>query len=947
MIKKKYLLISFLLGLGFIIVYFSIKNTKLTVFEKLTCETLENPLGIDDLNPSFSWIVSSLGYDKAQKAYQIIVASSIESLGLEGTYMWNSEKVKTSQSVFIKYNGEELSSGRVYWWKVKIWDQDGKESQWSVPQHFEMGLLRDEDWKKAQWISLGEDRRLSKHRFREHQTQKMDKPEIRTSIPTGYFRKEIRLMASVKMARAYVCGLGYYEMYINGDKVGDHVLDPMPTSYDHSALYVTYDISSHLNKEKNLLGIILGNGFYGQDIAFGKELAYGKPAFKILIHVEYEDGSIEEIMSDDSWKGSTGPIIFDNVYAGETYDARYKNTGWDQLSFDDSRWNEAIVSYPVVGELRSQLMPPIRKILEIDPVNVFKGVNGNWIVDFGQNIAGWVRIIADQDNGDVIEIITAEALTRNGDAVHTGSIGKFATGVDQLDVYICKGGGREEWEPRFTYHAFQFAEISGLKEKPSKENVKAIVVRNDMLEIGLFNCSDPQLNKMVEVSKWTVLDNLHGIPEDCPGREKCGWLGDAHTTAQFNLYSFDMTLFFRKYSKDIKAQLLLEPGKYSDQNRVFRVPTQVAPGKRGANKAWLDWGIAEVYVPWYVYLNTGDQKGLETHFTEMKDLVGYYLSFKNDKGVIENGGGDWCPPLWDRHDNPSAMECHPYISANAYFYDILGIMSRIAKMMGEEDYAKELLIEQDTLKKTFNREFLVTIGKSDTKWYGSQTATVMALQFDMVPKEVREAVVEGLKYDIINVKKGHHSTGIHGNRYIYTVLNDLGEKELAYNLLTSPEFPSQAYILNAGLNTWPERQWKWGSGIEWDRSLNHPMQAGFSALFYESLAGIKPIPEFPGYKKFIIKPTLWNQLDHAGAEIESPYGGILSKWRRTESSVTLKLKVPFNTEALVILPVKKGTTPEVQLENGENIPVKNLDKESGITLGSGLYTILFEYSEKD
>tara|TARA_B100000809_G_C15140818_1_gene533267 strand:+ start:19284 stop:22121 length:2838 start_codon:yes stop_codon:yes gene_type:complete len=944
MVKKIYVFISILVGLGFFIFYFSTEKSALAVFEKLTCETLENPMGIDNSNPTFSWIVKASGYNKSQKSYQILVASSPEALCLEGADMWNSEKVNTSESVYIQYKGAALASGSQYWWKVKIWDQDGKESQWSVPQYFEMGLLQQEDWEKAQWISLGAHKRVSEHRFREYQTNKMDAPEIRTSNPTGYFRKEIRLKAPVKTARAYVCGLGYYEMYLNGEKVGDHLLDPMPTSYDHSALYVTYDISKYLKEEDNSLGIILGNGFYGQDIAFWKELAYGKPAFKIVIHVAYEDGSIEEIVSDASWKVSTGPIVFDNVYAGETYDARCENTGWNELGFDDSKWNKAAVSEPVVGKLCSQLMPAIKKIVEIDPVNVFKGVNGNWIVDFGQNIAGWVKIVADQDHGDVIEIRTTEALNRKGDAIHAGSIAKFATGVEQLDVYICKGEGREEWEPRFTYQAFQFAEISGLNEKPSEENVKAIVVRNDMVETGSFTCSDPLLNKMVEVSKWTILDNLHGIPEDCPGREKCGWLGDAHATAQFNLYSFDMTLFFRKYARDIESQLLLKPGEYTDQDKIFRVPTQVAPGKRGANEAWLDWGIAEVYVPWYVYLNTGDREGLDTHFDEMKDLVGFYLSFKNDKGVIENGGGDWCPPLWDRHTNPGAMECHPYISANAYFYDILGIMSRVAKMMGEDTYAKELLTEQHTLKETFNREFLVNIGE-DAKWYGSQTATVMALQFGMVPEELKEAVVEGLKYDIINIKKGHHATGIHGNRYIYSVLNDLGEKELAYKLLTTPEFPSQAYILNTGLNTWPERQWKWDSGIEWDRSLNHPMQAGFTALFYESLAGIKPIPEFPGYKKFIVKPTLWKQLDHAGAEIQSPYGSILSKWRRIDSGATLELKVPFNTEAIVILPLKDGTTPEIQRENGTTIPVKNFDKESGIILGSGSYTLLFEHDD--
>ena len=258
-----------------------------------------------------------------------------------------------------------------------------------------------------------------------------------------------------------------------------------------------------------------------------------------MVYLVYEDGSSEKFVSNESWEASTGAIIFDNVYAGETYDARYEQPGWDRNGFDDTSWSKASVVSPQVGELRSQLMPPIREIREIAPVDVFRGANGNWIINFGQNIAGWVSIIAEQERGDVIEIRTAEALTRTCDAIHPGSLGKGATGVSQLDVYVCKGGGREEWQPRFTYQAFQFAEISGLRKKPSARNVKAVLVRNDMQESGAFKCSDSLLNRMVEVSKWTVLDNLHGFPEDCPAREKCGWLGDAHATAQFNMYSFD------------------------------------------------------------------------------------------------------------------------------------------------------------------------------------------------------------------------------------------------------------------------------------------------------------------------------------------------------------------------------------------------------------------------
>ena len=918
----------------------STRNQGKLMFGKLTCESLEDPLGIESPHPSFSWIVNSNGYDKTQAAYHLLVASSADLLAPGRADMWNSGKVGSDQSIHVEYNGEALQSGKQYWWTVMIRDQDGNESGWAPARSFEMGLLQDGDWQDALWISLGEDTRVSEYRFREYQTGRMEEPEIRESFPAGYFRKEIELPKRIVSARAYVCGLGYYELYLNGEKAGDHVLDPVPTSYDHHALYVTYDITSLLLPKRNTIGLILGNGFYGQDIAFNRNLAYGKPAAKLLMILVFNDGTTEYITSDGSWKANTGPIVFDNVYAGETCDARYENPGWDRNGFDDSGWGMATVVSPEVAEVRSQLMPPIRKVREMDPVNVFKGANGNWIVDFGQNIAGWVRISVEEKKGSVIEVRTAEALTRAGDEIHQGSLGGFATGVNQLDVYICKGSGKEEWEPRFTYQAFQFAEISGMSTKPSSENVKAILVCNDMKETGSFESSEPLLNKMVEVSKWTVIDNLHGFPEDCPAREKCGWLGDAHATAQFNNYTYDMALLYRKYSDDIESQLQPRKGRSGDGQ--FRMPDMVAPGRRKPGVAALDWGIAEVYVPWYLYLHYGDTKTFKDHYKEMKELIAYYLTFKNEQGVIENGLGDWCPPRWDRAGNPGAMECHPHISASAYFYDILRVMGVFAELMGEADYAGELLAERDALGEAFNRTCLEGIGEGTGKWYGSQTATVMALQFGLVPAPLKDDVVEGLKYDIIINKDTHHSMGIHGNRYLYSLLNDLGEVDLSYRLLTTPTFPSQAYILNCGMTTWPERQWEWDSGIEWDRSLNHPMQAGFAAFFYESLAGIRPQADDPGFRSITIRPVIPDQFEYAGAEISSPYGRISSQWSRKDKKGQLKLEIPFNTTAHVIPPILDGTSVRLHREDGTTITYENVHDESGISLGSGTYTLEFE-----
>lgn len=937
---KTYLLLLHLFTLLFLRSCIPASNAIIEI-TNVRCEYYTNPVGIENPKPTFSWIVSSNGQNQAQSAYRILVATSPELLEKEEGDMWDSGKMKSNQSIFNNYMGSELNARERYWWKVKIWNQENTISDWSDPAIFEMGLLEEKNWNGAKWISITSDHRKSEYKSREIQSEKMKKPESRTPFPVGYFRKDFRIGKKIEKAQVYISALGYYDAYLNGEKVGEHVLDPASTSYDHHSLYVIHDVTEQLKNGENALGFILGSGFYGQTIAFNSpNLAYGRPAARVLLQIDYNDGTAESIISDNSWKVTTGPIVFDNVYAGETYDARYEIEGWNTIDFGMDYWMNAIESNPVVGILKPQLMPAIKVAAQLNPKNIFKADNGNWIIDFGQNISGWCKIKVKEKAGQKVHLLYAEALTRKSVAVHPGSAGKFATAVDQEEIYICKGSDWEEYEPCFTYHGFQFVEIAGLSEKPLAENIAAVLVHTDIEKTGNFTCSDELLNKMVEISDWTILDNLHGFPEDCPHREKCGWLGDAQVVAEYCLYRFDMAAFYEKYLEDIQSQLSPVKGKNSGEE-LFRIPSQIAPGKRKAGIAQLDWGIAAIYLPWYNYLHNGDFSLVEKHYEEMKEMVNYYLSFKNANGIIENGLGDWCPPLWDRQTNPGAMECHPYVSANAYFYDILKIMKMFAEKMGDTIFADFVEKEKVQLKTAFNRQFLMEQNSGKCLWYGSQTATVMALQFNMVSDSLKEQVVAGLKFDIIDTKGNHHSTGIHGNRYIYSLLNDLGEEELSHKILTNPEFPSQAYILNSGLNTWPERQWKWDSGIEWDRSLNHPMQAGFTAFFYENVAGIKPLAEFPGYKKFAINPSWFDILDFAEAEVESPYGKIRSKWEVKNNAVFLQLEIPFNTEAAVHIETGDWTDAEINHEPISNYPVTALSKGCTVRLGSGAYMLKF------
>ncbi|GAB5552781.1 MAG: glycoside hydrolase family 78 protein [Saprospiraceae bacterium] len=928
-------------------------NGQSITFETLTCNAQINPIAIDVEQPMLSWVVKAEGFNKSQTAYQVLVASTPEMLNEKEADFWNSGKVNSAQSTHIKYQGIQLLPTKKYWWKVKIWDEKGKASDWSATYTFETGLMDESNWGNAKWIALSEDTRTSEYRFREYLTGRMDEATIVTSQPAGYFRKEIRARKKIKSARAYICGLGYYELYINGKKTGDHVLDPAPSNYDKQAYYVTYDITQQLNQRKNAIGIIVGNGFYGQDISWKsdpeseKDLSYGIPAAKLLIKLTYMDGSEGTFFSDESWKNATGPIVFDNIYGGDTYDARYEINGWNTLGYKDTEWSKVKIVTPKVNKISSQEMPPIRRLQEIAPQRVFKSpVTNKWIVDFGQNIAGWVQITVNEKEGQEIEIITTEALTQSGDNIHRGSTGGGANGMGQLLRYICKGGGPETWEPKFSYHGFRYAEVSGFSSKPDASSIKAVLVATDVEQKGSFFCSDPLLNKMDTISRWTIVDNLHGIPEDCPHREKCGWLGDAHAFCEYALYNYEMANFYTKYMEDIRTQMRAVKGA-SGPAEMFNVPTMIAPGKRTSTIAKLDWGIATMYLPWYNYLYYGDSTIVMEYYEDMKGLTNYYLSFKDEEGIIQNGMGDWCPPRWDRRKNPIAMECDPIVSANAYFYDILGVMRVFAKMNQDQVFEAKVEKEQAELLKAFNKAYLKNIPLTTYDWYGSQTATVMALQFGMVPDGKINSVVKGLEYNIKAVKGGHHATGIHGNRYIYTVLNKHGKADLAHQILTTPTFPSQTYVMNYGFTTWPERQFYWEEMEELSNSLNHPMHSGFAAYFFESLGGIKATLEAPGYKEFTVNPVFQKAITQTTVSVPTPYGNIDHSWEMNGSDFSMDLRVPFNTKARLSITPEELKTLQINGESWMEFQSRNntIIKDSILLLGSGNYEI--EYVKAD
>ena len=893
--------------------------------KNLTIEHLQNPIQLDQPKPRFSWKLNS---DDAavrgvvQQSYQILVASKPELLTPEQADLWDSGVVQSAQSVLVPYEGKPLKSRQVCFWKVRSTDNHGRQANWSATATWRMALLEPSDWSGSKWIGLKDDTRESELASRKHLKLKKDF----RSHPSPLFRKKVSLTKEVRSAIACISGVGYADFFINGQKVGDAVLDPGQTNYGKHTLYVVHDVTDQIKEGDNVIGFWLGNGFYGQNMAFDAKFGYGQPSLRAKLFIEYTDGTTKEIVTDGRWKTTVSPTVFDNVYWGESYDARLEVDDWSQPGLDVSNWQTAIeVNSPCPDDrLRPQLLPPIKEVERIAPVSIKKVAPKTWLFDFGRNIAGWVEMKVNQDAGDVIKVLPAEVLDKGSKRADQRTYGG-APGRPYEVFYVCKGAENETWSPRFTYAGFQYVEISGLDNPPTKESITAVFVRSDVKRTGSFECSNDMLNKQYTASLLSLEGNWHSLPEDCPHREKCGWLGDAHATADLSLFNYDMNMFYTKYIRDIEDSRRKDRRLRKVRPKSAGVPTMVAPGKRANRVANIDWGVAYLILPWQLYVHTGDVEAFRSRFEHVKDFLAYYRTFKNKQGVIDNGLGDWCPPRWDRKKAPEFMECDPYVSGTAFYFQALNIASQMALVLGDDEYSRTCLTEADEIKAAFEKVYLKPIKDGELKHYGSQTATVMALKLGMVSEEDADRLVQALLFDINSLHDGHHACGIHGLRHLYTVLADHGQDELAYKMLTDTTFPSPGYVLSCGLSTWPERRWEWKKETVWRNSFNHPMNGGFVAFMHESIGGINPIESSPGYKHFVLKPHLTNQLEWAKASVDSPYGIIKSQWKNKEDIFHWDIEVPVNTTATVFIPFASGAE---LFENEREMKNPTIDKDS-------------------
>ncbi|MGI8907553.1 MAG: family 78 glycoside hydrolase catalytic domain [Candidatus Sumerlaeaceae bacterium] len=707
-------------------------------------------------------------------------------------------------------------------------------------------------------------------------------------LPARMLRRDFNATQQIKRATAHVSGLGLFELYVNGSRISDNVLQPALTDYDKQVPYVTFDVTEKLKPGANSIGVWLGNGRY-----FAPRLAipvttrtFGYPKLLLQLEVEYTDGTSARIVSDESWKLTTeGPITANNEYDGEDYDARKELPGWCSPAFDDSKWQKPQVVSAPDGALVAQPIEPIRVTETLKPIAITEPQPGLFIADMGQNMVGWCRIKVNGTAGMKVRLRHAETLTTGG-LLYLDNI----RGAKVTENYTLKGGAEEVYEPRFTYHGFRYVEITGWPGKPDASAIEGRVVHDDMPRSGTFSCSNELLNRLYHNILWGTRGNYRSIPTDCPQRdERQGWLGDRSEECRGESYLYDVAAFYAKWVQDIQ----------DSQKPTGSVP-DVAPNYWPFYNDGITWPSSFVIIPHTVYTQYGDRRVLEKHYDGMKLWMDYMTTYVKDGLMPKNTYGDWCVPPENPkliHSEDPKRQTNPELVSSSYYYHDAMLMAGTARMLGKSPDAEKFEKLAQTLKDAFNKKFL----KAGVYDNGSQTAAVLPLAFGMVPEDQKRPVFEHLVKKIEQETDGHIGTGLIGGQWLMRVLSDNGRADLAYRIASQKSYPSWGYMLENGATTIWEL-WNGNTADPAMNSHNHVMLIGdLNIWFTEYLAGIRP--SSPGFKTFTIHPHLVGDLKWAKADIESPHGRISSSWKRDgENGVTLDVYVPSNTQATVYVP---------------------------------------------
>jgi alpha-L-rhamnosidase len=874
---------------------------------ELTCEYIKNPSVVDIAQPRLAWVNTAREGERGQKqtAYQIRVASSPELL--ESPDLWDSEKVASDQSARVEYAGKQLSSRMECWWQVRVWDGSGNPTDWSDAGFWRMGLLEKSDW-TAQWIGAPWD---GEEHFKrpDFPGQKFDE----FGPPAPMLRKQFEIRKEIDKAVTFVTGLGYFEFYVNGEKVGDDVLVPNNTNYgkrpllgemyinvednfkEYKVMYLAYDITKKLKNGDNVVGALLGNGFYNPRMFWCE--GYGTPRFLGQLHITYKDGTEEIISSDASWTADKSPILKNMVYYGETYDARLEQPGWSTAGFDDSSWKQVAIKEAPEGKLVAHTAPTDKVMEQLSPVNIEKLENGNYFVDFGKEISGWVRLNNVQaPSGHQIDI------SFNGN-LYSGD-----------NTYIFKGDEPESYAPRFNWFVFSGIEITNWPGELKPEHLTAEAVNTFVEETAVFETSNPLFNQINEIWQRSQLDNMHGsIASDCPHRERNGYTGDGQVSCVTVMHNFDARAFYQKWIRDMLGAQNPETGY---------VPNG-APWQPGCGGG-VAWGAAICIMPWEFYIHYGSLDMLKDNYDGMKGYIKYMQSWVGDDGIMRsqrrnNSGeilkwfnlGEWVAP----GETVSDEFVHTF-----YFWYCADITAKVANILGDKSGSETFGQLAETTRNAFHRKFY----DAEAGSYGDGGGDILALKMG-VPQEQYPRVISALKNNIKS-NKGHLDTGIFGTRFFFETLAENGLNDLAYEAMNKTDEPGFGHWIELGSTTSREQ---WGEG----GSHNHPMFGGGLVWLYRNLAGMQADPDQPGYKHIIFKPQPVDDLQYVEYSNETPYGRAGIMWANKNGEFSMDVNIPVGSYGTVYIPTDKA---DQITESGEKINknpyVRLIGKSDGYTI---------------
>ncbi len=894
---KKKILLPALLQLCILTSFAQVK------IQHLLTENLINPIGLDVQQPRFSWQLLTDKRNVAQTAYEIVVAT-------DKADVWKSDKVTSNQSVQVAYAGAALQSGKKYTWKVKVWDNTGKSSSWSAPAFFQTALLKVSDW-KAKWIEAG---------FAE---DSINRPAI-------LFRNKFIVDKKIAAATLYITSHGIYEVQLNGKKVGDAYLTPGWTSYNKRLQYQVYDVTGMLANGNNVIGAMVGNGWYRGYLAWeDNKNIYGKKLGLLAqLAITYSDGTTQTITTDESWKSSTGAIKAVEIYHGENYDAREEKNGWSNAGYNDAGWKGVTLPAAVFTNLVATENEPVRKHETFNAIKIITTPAGEKVLDFGQNLVGWVVVKANGNAGDKIVIKHAEVLDKAGNFYTENLRAAKATAT-----YTLKGGAQETFEPHFTFYGFRYIKIDSYPGELKPENFTAVTLYSDMKPTGTFTSSNALINQLQHNIQWGQRGNFLDVPTDCPQRdERLGWTGDAQAFSRTASFNFGVNSFFSKWMKDVAA----------DQEADGKVP-HVIPNVLGAGAGGsAGWADVATIIPWNMYLAYGDKKILETQYPSMKAWVKYMTD--QSKNNLWNTGfhfGDWLFYRPSDDNDGRAAVTDKYLIAQCFYAHSVQLVINTAKVLNNA--ADEALYTSllQKIKDAFLKEYLTPNGRLIS---GTQTAYVLALNFDMFPENLRAQAAARLAENVKSYNN-HLTTGFLGTPYLCHVLTKFGYTDIAFKLLLQEDYPSWLYPVKMGATTIWER-WdgqKPDSSFQTPgmNSFNHYAYGAIGDWMYRKLIGLDTYEDGVGYKHIKIQPHTGGGFTNASASLQTYYGTVSSGWKIENDKLLMDIEIPANTTATIYVPAANAASIT---ESGKALSlltdIKVTGTEDGyvvLQLGSGKY----------